>query len=457
MWRVRCVAILLATAGLLTLIMPPMPIAAAESAEKAAELEEQVRTLLGNLAGETRAEREEAEKRLVQLGPKVLPLLPPPELLPTPSVREAVRRIRFELERTAARESVLPSRVTLVGTESTEGALIEVTRQSGNLLDGGSLGEARLREPIDINVKAGQFWPLLDDLAARHHWRYEYDSSGRGLKLLPLEARSQRQASTVSYAGAFRVEAMPAERIPLGDGRGGKNAALADDLLRVTLRIMPEPRLRPLFLQVAMSELTARAEDETVLKAFSPQANLELALGEGKGAAPIRLDFLIPRTKATSVLGLKGKFQCTTAAGSEPIRFTDLEKVGKEGGASVARRRGGVTVTLQRVRLTPTSPRKQEARVQIVVTYDTGGPAFESHRSWILHNEVYLEDPAGKQVRLNGGSDTTQQGDGSVGIEYRFVDLPDPLPKYTFVYVAPTLIVDVPIEFEIQSVPVKLK
>ena len=91
------------------------------------------------------------------------------------------------------------------------------------------------------------------------------------------------------------------------------------------------------------------------------------------------------------------------------------------------------------------------------MTYDTGGPAFESHRSWILHNEVYLEDPAGKRVPLNGGSETTQQGDGSLGIEYRFVDLPDPLPEYTFVYVAPTLIVDVPIEFEIQSVPVKPK
>lgn len=149
--------------------------------------------------------------------------------------------------------------------------------------------------------------------------------------------------------------------------------------------------------------------------------------------------------------------QCTTAAGHESIRFTDLEKLRSARGGSIARRRGGVTVTLQHMRLTPTSPRKQEARIQVAVTYDSGGPAFESHRSWILHNEVYLENSDGTRTPLNGGSDTTQQGDGSVGIEYRFVDLPDPLPGYAFVYVAPTLIVDVPIEFEIQSVAIKSK
>ena len=89
-----------------------------------------------------------------------------------------------------------------------------------------------------------------------------------------------------------------------------------------------------------------------------------------------------------------------------------------------------------------------------MVAYETGGPAFESHRTWFLHNEVYLEDPTGKQYRLNGGSESMQQGEGTLGIEYSFVELPDPLPDFTFVYVAPTLIVDVPIEFEIESVPV---
>jgi hypothetical protein len=146
--------------------------------------------------------------------------------------------------------------------------------------------------------------------------------------------------------------------------------------------------------------------------------------------------------------------QCTTAAGNEQIRFTDLARAQEARGENVARRRGGVTVTLNRVREDRAPPGKHKAHLQVGVAYDTGGPAFESHRTWILHNEVFLEDRSGRRLRLSGGSETTQQGDGSVGIEYHFVDLPDPISEYAFVYVAPTLIVDVPVEFEIQSVPV---
>src|SRR5579871_939577 len=261
MWLMRRTPALLAAAGLLVTIVPPLPGATTETVPG---LEQEVRTLLEKLSAPTRAERDEAEKRLVERGPKVLPLLPPPELLPSPSVREAVRRIRFELERTAARESVLPSKVTLSGTESTAAALREVSRQSGNRLDGRLLGDARLRRPVGAAAKAVSFWPLLDDLAARHHWRYEYDSSGRGFKLVPLETGSQLPEPAVAYSGAFRVQALPAERIPRGAGRVGAKkedepSGPAFDLLRVALEIMPEPRLRPLFLQIAMSEMTARA------------------------------------------------------------------------------------------------------------------------------------------------------------------------------------------------------
>jgi hypothetical protein len=124
---------------------------------------------------------------------------------------------------------------------------------------------------------------------------------------------------------------------------------------------------------------------------------------------------------------------------------------------NIARRRGGVTVALNRVAVSRADGGKQDIQIKVAVVYDTGGPAFESHRSWMLHNEVYLEDPTGKRWPLNGGSETTQQGNDGLGIIYRFTGLPNPLPDYTFIYVAPTLIVDVPIEFRLKSVPVHVK
>ena len=57
------------------------------------EIEVEVRQLLVELSAATREQRSLAEKRLLELGPRVLPLLPAPELLPSASVREAVRRV----------------------------------------------------------------------------------------------------------------------------------------------------------------------------------------------------------------------------------------------------------------------------------------------------------------------------------------------------------------------------
>lgn len=458
MRQLRCLATLSALAGVFVLVLPENRIGTAAPDDKRADLEGEVRQLVADLSAETRAQRMAAEKRLIELGSRALPHLPAPELLPSVSVKEAVRRIRSELERTAARESVLPSRVTLASKLSFEEALAEISRQTGNRLDGRLLSESQLKRPADLDLEGVAFWQVLDDLAARFQVRYEYDAVARGLKLIPAEAGGKTAENPVSYGGAFRIEGLPAERIQRAAGRGkDPKARASEDLLRVSLVLMPEPRLRPLFLHYATSDITVRTADKVSLKAFSPEASYELPLGEGGGTTRIQLDFLIPATLAPKALELQGKLQCTTAAGNEQIRFTEIARAQESGGGNIARRRGGVTVTLNRMRVARLSPGKQEARIAVTVAYDTGGPAFESHRTWILHNEVFLEDSTGKRLRLNGGSETTLQGDGGVGIEYRFVDLPDPLPNYTFVYVAPTLIVDVPIEFEIQSVPVGKK
>ena len=180
------------------------------------------------------------------------------------------------------------------------------------------------------------------------------------------------------------------------------------------------------------------------------------SLNEGSGQRS-QMDYVVPPSISVSAVAVKGKLQCTTAAGNEVIRFTELTKLADGREVNIARRRGGVTVALQRVGVARAAGGKKDLLIRIAVSYDTGGPAFETHRTWMLHNEVYLEDPAGKRLPLNGGSETTQQGNDGLGILYRFVGLPDPLPEYTFAYVAPTMIVDVPIEFQIKSVPVRSK
>lgn len=422
------------------------------------DLEQEVRRLLKELAGDTRMQRMEAERRLLSLGPKVLPHLPAPELLPSNSVREVVRRIRLELERAAAVDSVRPSLVTLDGTESLEDALATITRQTGNLVEGRFLPAAVLQQKIGLEVKGSPFWQALDDLTARLDLRYEFDVGRRGLKLLPSAVDDRPKEGVASDAGAFRVEALSATRVPPVHGRGkDQKSAPRGDLLRLTLLVKPEPRLRPLFLQFAAKEIAVQSQDKVDLTPLTPEANVELALNEGSGQARVQMDYVVPPSTRVSAVAVMGKLQCTTAAGNEVIRFTELTKLADVREVNIARRRGGVTVALQRVGVALAAGGKKDLLIRIAVSYDTGGPAFETHRTWMLHNEVYLEDPAGKRLPLNGGSETTQQGNDGLGILYRFVGLSDPLPEYTFVYVAPTMIVDVPIEFQIKSVPVRSK
>ncbi len=470
MRNLRCLtmfAVTLATVVPLVCIVPaltadPPDRAPADSPAKTAgaaqpDLEHEVRRLLNDLAGDTRAQRTEAERRLLELGPRVLPYLPAPELLPSNSVREAVRRIRLELERAAALESIKPSRVTFDEHLPLTAALDEITKQSGNLVIGRFLPDATQGQLTGIKADAVPFWRALDELTTRDKLRYEYAAALGGLKLRPRDAAGAPPEYPVAYAGAFRLEAAPAKRRSRSVA-GAQDLPLAarGDLLRVTFFLRPEPRLRPLFLRIASKEVIVRSPDKVVLSPLTPEANVELALTEGAGQSRIQMDYVVPQSLELAAIDIQGKLQCTTAAGNEAIRFTELAKLGDGRELNIARRRGGVTVALGRVALSRGEGGRNKMEIKIAVSYDSGGPAFETHRSWMLHNEVYLEDATGKRWPLSGGSETTDQGPDGLGIIYRFTSLPDPLPD-TFVYVAPTLIVDVPIEFQLKGVPVQTK
>ncbi|HVW03142.1 MAG TPA: hypothetical protein VHB77_22465, partial [Planctomycetaceae bacterium] len=219
--------------------------------------------------------------------------------------------------------------------------------------------------------------------------------------------------------------------------------------------VASEPRMRPLFLKYAAADIKAQATDGRELAPSNRDAQYDVPLGEGGRFLRGSVDFVVPADEPYPQINLRGKLLMQTAAGSEHIRFTNLPRA--EG---VARRRGGVTVTLQRVAYKqseePTSrdAAEQDVSLQVAVVYDTGGPAFESHRTWIFHNEVWLEDAEGKQLPPNGGYTTELQGDGIVSVTYRFRNVPGRLGDYSFVYVAPTLIIDAPVEFNFTGLPV---
>jgi hypothetical protein len=403
-----------------------------------------VAKLIEDLDSDTRKVRQQAERGLLDRGSQILPLLPALELLPNVSVREAVRRIRRQLERAQALDSIKPSRVTLVGQHSLSEVLAEISKQTGNRLDMSALPQAAKRRMIDVAYDKLAFWQALDNVVTKAGLRFVSGTSGSrtdgDLKIESPGKKPKQPSSPVTYSGAFRVTVDSAQLKP----RVGENPFR---LLRLQLGLTAEPRLRPLFLKRTGRSVGVANSNGVVFGPFDPEASIEQPFGEGGRHQTVRLDFKVPTGKTVTDVVLRGQFSLLTAAGTQPIRFADIAK-----SQNVARRRGGVTAKIRDVAFKRNADGKQQASVEIALSYDGGGPAFESHRTWVFHNEAYLETSAGQRIGYTGPFRMALQKDGAVAVEYSFQNLAGKPSDYAFVYVAPTLLVDVPLEFTFRKI-----
>jgi hypothetical protein len=89
------------------------------------------------------------------------------------------------------------------------------------------------------------------------------------------------------------------------------------------------------------------------------------------------------------------------------------------------------------------------------VAYDTGGPAFESHRNWIYQNRAWLQAADGRRMEPRPDVTTRREADGAVTLVYDFEGLQHEPGEYRFAYVAPTLLVNAPVEMDLAKVQVR--
>ena len=424
--------------------------------------ESAVRRWVARLDADRKADRERAKDELLKLGPAALKWLPEPESLGTRSTVEAVKKIRAILERQKAEESVDATRLTGADSSSIGEVLLRLTKDTGNVVVTDDLPKELLSKPVKFPERPS-FWDVIEATSRQHELSWSFVGSPARLRLFPMTTaandESPRAVLAATQSKAFRVALKSIrERTVVGENSG--------PLLRLELDVMSEPRLRPLFLKCAVADLAVSGERKTTQdkqpwQPFSPDAKLELTFGQGRRQMSVPLDFRRPEGDWSS-LSVSGKLHIETAAGEEPLEFP----AGAEA-RGVSRRRGGVTVKV--LRWESVGAKDNGLEVTALVTYDTGGPAFESHRSWMLFNVAGLVRagmmPSEKPVSgsaMNDVSllkptqiDSDVQPDGSIAVTYRFEKLPLPASEYRFRYVAPTLILDVPLEFELRDVPLR--
>ena len=417
---------------LISLICLQSRVTADEPDAASAEVKQAVTRLIQKLDDNQRSVRQQAELKLVELGKPVLTLLPPPELVSSQSVREALVRVRLQIEKQAARESIQASRINLTGRFTLKHILQEISQQTGNQLDLTHLSDTQLKQRLNVRFDNTSFWKAIDDLSTKQMLVYRINGPRDQLQFLEQSA-DQRQTSPanpkVCYNGPFRISIDDLQSRPLA---GSPDR----ELLRITFLIQAEPRLRPLFLSYAASKLKAQGVSGMSLPPFNPSAKYELPLGEGGKNLKFTMQWILNSKERPPQVKVQGNLEMELAAETLPITFDDLTR-----SQGAVRRRGNVSVELIETERT-----NQDLNVRIALSYDYGGPAFESHRTWIYHNRAYLEDAQGKKFWLDGSSQTTLESMGKIGVLYRFRNLPTSASKFGFTYLAPTLITAAPIE-----------
>lgn len=385
--------------------------------------------LVRDLSAPELAARVRAERQLLEAGPAVLPLLPPPDLVATPGARESLKRLRVQLERRRARESASPSLVHWTEPLTLPALARHLAEQSKNELR--LAPETPGETTIPPRPDPTPFWQALDELCEAHDLRWRWSDEGSRLLLEPRPAGTAAPEQRIAYQGPFRLATGSPERRPIVGGSG--------ELLRLPLTVSAEPRVRPLFLFFAASDLEITRGKEPPLTAWNPAARYELPLTVAGRETSTTLDFRLDDGPPAGTL--EGKLTMTTALAVERIPFEPGSQT-----VGTVRRRGGTSVTV-REWTEATDGTSRSLAVELAVSYDTGGPAFESHRTWVWHNAAYLEAADGTRFAYQDFS-ATQAADGAVGVRYEFPSLPADGPL-TLVYEAPTLLLDLPIELKL--------
>lgn len=412
-----------------------------QAADKDTHTPDHVAELIRRLDAKTLVDRSHAERELLELGPAVLPLLPTAEAIESASARDALRRIRPKLERQAARESSAPFPITARGEPTVNEIVAQIRTQSRNQIVLSDDAAEQGRQTLKLEWSQSHFWACVDELCQRSSLEWQFAKDAPQLRLTRATETSPRDLA-VQRIGSFRMAIQSIEtRSIVGDER--------HKIIRVAGKLAVEPRLRPLFLSMSTENLDATANDNRPLATWNPGAKYEFPISDGGHEVPLQWDFKVPEFAELKTLAISGRLDCQIAAATERIVFDSTSQA-----RGVIRRRGGVAVRIREVNLPAADNDGVDAEIGITVSYDNGGPAFESHRSWIFHNAVYLETKDGLRTPYTD-FDISQQSDGAVAVDYRWRKIPKLGEKYLFVYEAPTLIVDVPITIDMLNIRVK--
>jgi len=415
------------------LVLASLVAGQAEAADGDLPLE--VRRLVRQLNAPTLADRDAAEQKLLELGPRVLDLLPPLTARTSAEERQRIGRIQQKLQHRIAEASVRTSTVTLKGENVLLSKVLSaVQEQTGNKIVDirGQFGHEVTDPKLSVDFQGRPFWQALDHVLDQAGLTVYPFAQERAIHVIARPENQRPRSEGAGYVGPFRLE--PQKIVAQRDLRNP-----AQKSLMLQLEVAWEPRLRPITIKQKLGELKATDESGQPLPVAAGEGELEVPGGADATATNLMLPFQLPPRSVGKIARLAGKLTATIPGKIETFTFDDLEA------KDVEKRVAGVRVTLEGVR------KNNDLReVRLRIKFDEAGDALASHRNWIFNNEAYLVNAAGEKLEYET-LETTHQAEDEVGVAYLFF-LKKAITEYKFVYKTPGVIVASDFDYELKDV-----
>ncbi|MCC9606940.1 hypothetical protein LOC68_15350 [Blastopirellula sp. JC732] len=411
---------------------------ASQADESQAKFSKQVAYLVRQLDAGSLAERDEAEAGLMELGPKALDELPEITDRTPAEVKARLERITAVLQKLQADSVTQPQLVTLDFKEAPlSEVLAEIEKQSGNRIVDfrGNFGQQKTDPKISIQCDKALFWEAIDRVFADANiTAYPYAGEKNALAFVNRDAPGL-PLNLATYSGVFRVEPTRIEMHrnlapPISDG------------MRINLQVTWEPHLTPILVKFPFDALVAADDQGTDLKLADGPVTYDVAVDSGQTSVDFVIPLNVPPRGSQTIESLKGKLISLVPGRVETFRFDRLANT-----RGLRQEKGGVQVALEQFR-----KNRDLYDARVVVRFPGGSEALQSHLGWVDSNEIYLEAADGERLEHAGYERFLEDSD-AIGIAYKFI-LDDREPSdFTLVYKTPGSIVSLPVEFELDDIP----
>ncbi|MBE6425434.1 MAG: hypothetical protein E7029_05510 [Planctomycetaceae bacterium] len=444
--------------------------------------ETNVGVLVKALSSPSAAKRAEAEKELLEFGPAVLPFLP--ESVRSPEARMRLNRVRTQLERQTAEDSLEAGRVTLEAETPVSEIPDKVVQQTQDLVEF-TLPDGSVYPPKDANgaaeLKDVPFWEFLDLFCDEFQLEPQTMTGKKGLRLVRSYREMPRSAAEnerIAYLGPFRLEPLKVTSTLL----------LASDApgTLLQLELAWEPRIQPVFAYLTLTEaefFDAQgrpvgaegdfAEESGTAKPLKlPAVEHEILIGQSEFRA--LCDLSLPGKKIppeARSMTLRGKFSAVACGTKKDFTFGELAFKLDRPFPPVTQRTASVLVTMTALHsekvLHETETQadaaleKERGAVQefliasVRYRYEEPHEALESHRTWIYENEAFLRHSDGRCIPAQR-SELRRQTPNEIALELYFpadTELLKELSGWELVYPRPGGIYEVESPFELKRVP----